>query len=129
VTLAAPATPLNVSYCHCIDCRRHTGGPVAAFAGFDEGTVRFTPSAGPGVSVTPGVRRWFCAACGSPLGASFDYFPGQIFVPLGVIDQAAGLVPSVHAYAESALPWLHIEDAALRIPRSSREHLNADPCL
>ena len=29
-------------YCHCESCRRHTGAPVAAFAGFERDQVSFS---------------------------------------------------------------------------------------
>ena len=65
-----------------------TGAPVAAFAAFSDGVVRLTPDPGPASEVSPGVLRRFCRACGSPLTAAFDYLPGQVYVPLGVLDQA-----------------------------------------
>lgn len=115
--------PFVVSYCHCSDCRRVSGAPVAAFAAFEEDTVHYTPNPGAPVSHFDGVERWFCGACGSPLGARYDYLPGQIYVPLGLIDQAADLPPSLHSHAASGLPWLHIQDQLPRNDESARDAL------
>ncbi len=57
------------------------------------------------------------------MAAAYDYLPGQLYVPLGLFDQAADLAPKVHAHAENRLPWLHIEDGVERIEGSSREML------
>ncbi|WP_299375415.1 GFA family protein [uncultured Tateyamaria sp.] len=109
-----------MAYCHCGDCRRWTGAPVAAFAAFDTTGLDI-----PGVdrSHAPGVRRWHCAACGSPLAAQFDYLPDQTYVPVGIFDQADLLQPALHSHADSALPWLHIADALPRAEASARDVL------
>lgn len=124
--IRATQAPLAVAYCHCADCRRVTGAPVAAFAAFDAAAVAFSPDEGREVTANPGVARRFCAACGSPLAARYDYLPGQIYVALGLLDQANDLVPQLHAHESQRLKWLHIEDDLERFPNSSRSRLN-DP--
>ena len=121
----ADGLPKIVAYCHCADCRRVTGAPVAAFAAFDPTQVTFEPALDTGISVSPGVQRWFCGQCGSPLAATYDYLPDQIYIPLGLIDQAEHLSPGLHAHAENALSWLHIQDDLPRSNGSSRDPLNA----
>jgi hypothetical protein len=44
-TICTTQKPLAIAYCHCIDCRRATGAPVAVFAAFNEAAVTFTPNA------------------------------------------------------------------------------------
>jgi len=122
-SLLARAAPLTVALCHCTDCRRWTGAPVAAFAALDPGMVHIAPDPGPGLSVAEGVRRWTCPRCGSPLMAVFDYLPGQVYVPLGILDQAADLAPRVHSHADAALPWLHLDDGLPRAGGSARDTL------
>jgi hypothetical protein len=67
----------------------------------------------------------FCPKCGSPLAASYDYLPGQTYVPIGVLDQADQFAPEQHSHADSALPWLHITDDLPRFSASGRGRLNA----
>lgn len=122
-TLRATGAPHAVAYCHCIDCRRVTGAPVAAFAAFDEATVTFAPDEGRKVAVNPGVVRTFCAACGSPLTGRYAYLPGQVFVALGILDQAGHLAPQLHAHDSQRLTWLHIADDLERSATSARSRL------
>lgn len=124
-TFRAARPPLRVAYCHCADCRRSTGAPVAAFACFEEGDVTFAPSEGRRAAASSGVKRTFCPSCGSPLSGRYDYLPGQVYVPLGLIDQAADLPPGLHAHASERLPWLHIADELERFGASSRSRLAA----
>jgi hypothetical protein len=39
VRFTADGPPKWTGYCHCQSCRRHTGAPVSAYAGFDPGTL------------------------------------------------------------------------------------------
>ncbi len=123
-TLSATARPRTVTYCHCSDCRRITGAPVAAFAAFAPHQVQFAPSKGPRKSFTKGVDRWFCLDCGTQLCARYDYLPVYLYVPIGILDQAADLVPEGHSHANSTLPWLHIQDDLPRDRASGRDRLN-----
>jgi len=72
----------------------------------------------------PGVDRWTCRVCGSPLAARFDYLPGQIYVPLGVIDQADRFPAQSHCYYGSRLPWLHAGDDLPKEEGSNRAALS-----
>lgn len=124
-TLTSRTRPQLVTYCHCSDCRRVTGAPVAAFAAFPEDAVIIRPSR---PVVTPGgagVRRAFCPDCGSPLAAWFDYLPGQVYVSLGLLDQASEFPPQMHSHVDAKLPWLEIADDAKRVEGSSRAGLVA----
>lgn len=116
--------PQTVAYCHCVDCRRWTGAPVAAFAAFDRDQMRAAPSFGRRHSHTPGVDRWNCPDCGSPLAAQFDYLPDQVYVPLGIIDQASSLPPEIHSHTAATLPWLHIQDELPRQSGTARAQLS-----
>ncbi|MEM0943708.1 MAG: GFA family protein [Pseudomonadota bacterium] len=113
--------PQIVAYCHCHDCRRWTGGPVAVFAAFAVEDLRLLPWPEP--RRWGGVTRWNCPECGSPLAAAFDYLPGQIYVPIGILEDAPSLAPSLHCHAENALPWLCLSDDLPRQEGSARAAL------
>ena len=121
--ISATQAPLAIAYCHCIDCRRVTGAPVAAFAAFDETAACFSPDEGRKVVANPGVLRSFCAVCGSPLTGRYEYLPGQVYVPLGLLDQAGDLAPQLHAHESERLPWLHIVDDLERFATTARSGL------
>lgn len=118
--------PVTVVFCHCIDCKRWTGSPAPAFAAFEVASLQVSPALGEAVITNPGVGRWNCPNCSSPLGATFDYLPDQIYVPLGLIDQAEALPAQIHCYGEQQLPWLHIQDDAPREAKSARATLTGD---
>lgn len=122
--LQASAKPLSVTYCHCSDCRRLSGAPVSAFAAFSPDVLQITPNPDPAAPVSPGVTRRFCPDCGTQLSATYDYLPNQVYVPIGLLDQAADLPPNSHSHVASALPWHPITDELPRDAGSGRDRLN-----
>lgn len=124
--LQAAALPSTVAYCHCTDCRRVTGAPVAAFAAFDSAAVTFSPNEGRAVRVNPGVTRSFCENCGSPLAGRYDYLPDMVYIALGLLDQADDIPPELHAHVDDRLTWLHIRDDLERHPGSARSRLDQE---
>lgn len=94
---------------------------MPAFAAFKRNEV--SGLQGPGVSINPGVTRWNCPKCGSPLAATFDYLPDQVYVPLGLIEDAENLRPEIHCHHDQALSWLHLDDGLPRASDTGREFL------
>ncbi|MGI9407859.1 MAG: GFA family protein [Hyphomicrobiaceae bacterium] len=123
-TFGTTQEPQTVAYCHCDDCRRATGGPVAAFAAFDEKAVTFKPDEGRKVTANPGVTRTFCAHFGSSLTGRYDYLPGQVYISLGVVDQANDIAPEIHTHESERLTWLHIDDDLERVAATGRSKIN-----
>jgi hypothetical protein len=109
VRLAAEGPPKWVALCHCASCRRATGAPVAAYAGFSAASVRITGESFRLFATSPGVRRGFCGRCGSPLSFEGERWPGEIHLHLGAFDHPEALVPTGEAFKEERLPWLHVE--------------------
>lgn len=101
------------AYCHCESCRRHTGAPVSAYAGFESDRVLFTGQAVSHYASSPGVRRGFCATCGSTLTFEGDRWPGEIHLHVAAFDRPEDFPPSSHAYAAERLPWMHISEPPL----------------
>ena len=124
ITFTMTQKPQTVANCHCDDCRRATGGPVAAFAAMDERAVNFSPDEGRLVNANPGVKRTFCSDCGSSLTGRYDYLPGQVYISLGVIDQANDLAPEIHSHESERFTWLHIDDDLERIASTARSEIN-----
>jgi len=48
----------------------------------------------------------------------------MVFLPLGILDQAAALAPERHCHADKAIDWLHITDTLPRDGGSARATLN-----
>lgn len=124
IRFQASQPPKTVNYCHCSDCRRVTGAPVAAFAAFDEKSLSFSPDEGQKISKTSGVVRTFCDACGSPITGRYDYLPNIVYIALGLLDQADNYPPKLHSHEDNRLDWLHIDDKLERHSGSARAELN-----
>jgi len=107
VRFAAMGAPKWVAYCHCDSCRRHSGAPVTAYAGFASAQVTWEGK--PAVyESSPGVRRGFCGRCGSTLFFEGERWAGETHLHLGAFDDPAALVPDRHSFKEEKIPWLHL---------------------
>jgi hypothetical protein len=108
VRFEALGAPKWVAWCHCESCRRATGVPVTAYAGFPAEAVRFTGVPPALFASSPGVQRGFCPRCGTSLSFVGERWPGEIHLHLGCFDDASDLVPTVEAYAEERVPWVRL---------------------
>ena len=120
IQFTASAEPLQVSWCHCKDCRRQTGAPAVVWAGFrlERGRVAGIAEAPP---LLRKVTRGFCADCGTPISYEHDRAPGEIYIHAGLFDDADSLVPDRHAYVTSKLFWMHLEDNLAKLDTVTRE--------
>ena len=117
---------LWVMHCHCDSCRRHTSSPVATFVGVDRAQFRVTAGTPAVYASSSGVRRSFCAHCGSPLAYEAERAPNEIHLYAGTLTDAAGLVPEGHVHAAEQLPWFEILDD---LPRWARGRRRGEPPL
>lgn len=110
VTFEAKGPPKWTAYCHCASCRRHTGAPVSAYAGFERAAVEF---AGPisRYASSAGVRRGFCAQCGSTLTYEGERWPTEIHLHTGAFDEPQAFAPQGEVNVAERLPWLHLQAA------------------
>ena len=60
---------------------------------------------------SPGMRRGFCAKCGSTLTCESDRLPAETHFHVGAFDEAARPQRTRHIFPEERLPWLHVGDA------------------
>ena len=121
IRYTAAGTPLWVAHCHCESCRRSTGAPFAAFVGYPHAAVAF-PTGTPAVfESSPGVRRSFCARCGTPIAYAADRFPGEIHLYSCTMDEPERFQATGHVHVSEQLPWLHLADGLPRYPTTSRD--------
>lgn len=107
----AAAAPFELMHhCHCSICRKlhgaafetAVGAPVEGFRWLrGEGQIaRFETS--------PGSARTFCDRCGSCLPG--DPIDGQVFMPVGCLDDDPGVRAVAHIFVASKAPWHEISD-------------------
>jgi hypothetical protein len=110
VRFTVAGRPKWTAWCHCASCRRHTGAPVSAFAGYERDQVRFQAEPSKYAS-SPGVLRGFCPTCGSTMTYEGERWPTEVHFHVGVLDEPQAFAPQGEAFPDERLPWLHIADA------------------
>jgi hypothetical protein len=104
------------AHCHCRDCRRASGAPFVAYAGFPPARHRWIKGQPVRFSSSPGVFRSFCGRCGSPLAYEGERWPGEIHIHLGTLDRPEAIQPQAHVYTAHKLPWLKLADGLPQVP-------------
>lgn len=116
VRYEASGEPVSVIYCHCESCRRSSGAPVVALAGYKRDRVRFSEGERAIYESSPGVGRGFCARCGTSLTWEGD---GEELGPLveiliGTADDPSKLAPQFHVHHAERVPWFETADSLPR---------------
>ena len=83
---------------------------------------------------SPGKRRCFCSACGSPIISKLDDHPGIIRLRIDTLDSKIAAKPTAHIQVASKAEWFEILDglaAASRVRAGavSAGQLGASPCI
>jgi hypothetical protein len=105
------ATPLIVHACHCRDCQRLTGGPFAINIWIESRFVEPGPTAPKLFRLAAGTGKpqdvFFCGNCGTTLWSRYHIVPSDcLFVRAGTLDTPEAVMPDVHIFTRSKLPWL-----------------------
>ena len=108
VRFDAAGPPKWTVYCHCQSCRRHTGAPVSAFAGFEREQVTVVGESFSRYASSPGVQRGFCSLCGSTLSYEGERWPSEFHIHIGSFDRPQDFPPHGEAFAEERILWLHL---------------------
>ena len=99
-------------YCHCESCRKHTGGPVAAFATYLPEHVVWTNGERKRYESSPGRQRSFCEHCGSSLTFEAHFKDRDwLAMMIGTMDNPEHFAPTEHTCHEETLSWLALEDS------------------
>ena len=114
IRFEAVGKPIWIGYCHCEKCRRATGAPAVTHVGFSESDLTFIKGKQKLFESSPGVRRGFCADCGTPLTYDGDRFPSYIQVYLGTLDEPDQLLPQAHVHTSEKISWYEVDDALPR---------------
>lgn len=109
VSFRAQGPPKWTGYCHCHSCRRHTGAPVAAYAGYEQEFVAFSGAPLAVYTSSKGVQRGFCPKCGSTMTYEGARWPTEIHIHVSAFDNPEAFAPTGAAFAEERIPWLHLE--------------------
>ena len=119
VAFRVRAEPTEVVYCHCRDCRRSSGAPISLWVGYRSERVELTRGEPTVYESSPGIRRSFCATCGSPISFEDERLPGETYLPGGVFDDPEAFEPGGHDWVSLRLRWFDVADGLPRHERSS----------
>ena len=89
--------PLSTIYCHCTSCKKHTGAPVVALAGYRRDQV-------------------FCGDCGTPMtweGDGGEEGPLVEFL-ISTLDNPEDFAPQCHIHDQERYSWFETHD---QLPR------------
>ena len=101
------------AHCHCSLCRKEHGAGYVTWVGFE--SDRFNLQAGDNdlkwYESSPGARRGFCGTCGSSMLFESKRWPGETHVALGCVDGPIDREPQAHAFFDSHVDWMPIDQA------------------
>lgn len=96
--------PARVGLCHCLTCRKETGGPFMAFAVWNRDQVSVMGETASWTAATD--HRHFCAACGSSLFGTNDA-NDEVEIRLGSLDAVpSDLAPGYELWVPRREHWL-----------------------
>lgn len=97
-------------HCHCESCRRNTASPFTTFFGVPRDACRFTGDEPAVYLSSPGVRRRFCATCGTPVAYESERWPEEIHLYAAGLEHPEDFAPEFHVHWAERLPWIHLDD-------------------
>jgi len=96
-----------IQICYCTQCRKAQGTPFAA--NIPVPTAAFALVRGSDLlkefESSPGKRRVFCSACGSPVFSRSDSVPAVLRIRAGLIDGPLGVRPAIQSFVASKCDW------------------------
>ena len=114
------AQPFDADYCHCRDCQRTTGAPVAAWIDFTKEQIHWLHNEPYEYKSSEYIRRGFCPVCGSTMSYRSTRYPDYFTLSITSLDEPDSVRPNYHIHTASQVSWLSIEDDCERY-REGRE--------
>lgn len=140
-TSTSPPTEGSSTACHCVTCRKISGGPCQAFIHVNSENLTYFDNQrqqryeGLPEDDTSGIvfhrlstagERAFCESCSTSLAMRYKHQPQKVGVTLGTIDEDSIASPIVkdllkldqHIFISQKVPWLNIDNDG--VPKYAR---------
>jgi hypothetical protein len=99
-----------VHCCHCLDCQKQTGGAFAINALIETDRIEMLAGAPEPVSMPTDSGRphdiYRCPECKVAVWSDYGRRPYLRFVRVSTLDDPHAIVPDVHIYTRTKVPWL-----------------------
>ena len=112
--------PSATFHCHCESCRRATSSPMTTWLTVPRAAFRLIKGEPSVYESSPGVRRGFCAVCGSPLFYGNDKSPDEIDLLAASLGDPTSVSPARHVFVQEQLPWFEVHDQLPRYATTMR---------
>lgn len=108
--------PMFVHCCHCRDCQRLTGSAFVVNAIIENDNIVLLSGSPHPTDVPTASGRphdiYRCETCKTALWSDYGRRPNYRFVRGGTFDDPTAIIPDVHIFARSKLPWVQLPDGA-----------------
>jgi hypothetical protein len=111
--------PKWVMHCHCQSCRRAVSSAVATYIGVDIGQFRYLKGEPAAYESSPGVKRYFCPTCGSPMAYAGSRWPREVHLFHGTLVDPAQWPPTGHSHIEEQVVWFDVHDDLPRYEKTA----------
>jgi hypothetical protein len=111
--------PKWVMHCHCESCRRAVSSAVATYIGVRLEQFSYLKGEPAIFESSPGVKRYFCAKCGSPMAYAGARWPGEVHLFHGTLADPGQWPPTAHAHVTEQVHWFEISDHLPRYAATS----------
>jgi hypothetical protein len=105
--------------CHCATCRRATATPTVAWLTVTRSQLVLLSGEPTSYRSSAGVRRGFCAACGSALTYETTASPATIDITTVSLDDPTLFPPTREVWLDHRLPWQTVDAALAHYPQDS----------
>lgn len=102
--------PKWVMHCHCASCRRAVASVMATYIGVRVEQFRYLAGEPAVYESSPGVKRYFCGKCGTPLAYAGERWPGEVHLLHGTLEDTNQWPPTGHAHVTEQLSWFEAHD-------------------
>ena len=109
---------VELSMCHCSQCRKAQGSAFVAVSPIDAAKFRIVRGADAleEYRAVPHKARVFCSHCGSPIYSARDDLPQVRRLRVGTVDTPFTCANAYHQYTASQAPWFEIADGLPQYP-------------
>ena len=107
VSFAYKSEPGMFLMCHCTDCQKSTGSPVASIIIVPEDDFSVNGSTS-SYECEAKVTRSFCKICGSQIFSRIESAPGVVAIKTGVLDEQPNIKPNLVCWTKSKPNWFEI---------------------